>query len=295
MVRTRKNLSASEIASNRWFAERQCVPVGADANPFSLHVHALCECLAHFSQGYSIAMEDAATAESTCGICAKLLMTAHDHLETAFAAWATERLPTAEAIARVALEASSIPLYIVADPSLRDTRVASYLWSYVADTRRKFDEVKRASKIEREGQRELESAALARRTAGEHVASILLDLFENLGVSLPVEDWPNVWHRFQRAGLGSTYLTVYAALSSQVHGVPEDLVHQLLVSSHQDYSKKQKIENGTFSLEMLCGVADIWTLAALCVARSYGFTKAATAIRMVRAEYGLRATLSPPR
>jgi hypothetical protein len=90
-------------------------------------------------------------------------------------------------------------------------------------------------------------------------------------------------------------LTVYAALSSQVHGVPEDLVHQLITSVDDEFWNKQKIENGAFALEMLCSVVDIWTLAALCVARSYGLAKAATAIRMVRADYGLTSSASPPR
>lgn len=294
----RRSLRPEERASVEAFSRRCAIPDRKDADAFALLTHALLTAQAILADGCSEGMQRPEVSESSVGICQQVLNTAAAHIECALAAWANGRYASSEAMARVGLETLSIALYLVADAAQRETRIASYLWSYIADARKKHDEVKRAANLkgEDEGAAALHEAALSRHRAGVAVADLLEDLFQKQGIPVPLPEWPNVWQRFKQSGVTSQYLTLYGALSSQVHSVPEDLVHALISSVDDAAWHRQKLENVGFAFEMIRYTIYLWTVAAVEVARSYGLSAAATRTRLLCKEYGITeySVLAPP-
>lgn len=95
---------------------------------------------------------------------------------------------------------------------------------------------------------------------------VLDETFQRIGYSYSQsnEPWPSVFDRFRLIGKEIDYRTFYAALCSQAHNDPEDLLNDFVLASMQveGSRERQRKENESFARFMVINALKFWIEAS---------------------------------
>lgn len=180
----------------------------------------------------------------------------HEFTAAALATFLTAHIGSAEVLCRTSIEASVNLQYASCGDDIGN--VLAYFRSYISTERVQNSAWKKS--IERS---EYPSNAKDHHLNLIKEKETSLDQYEEaLRKSLSIINidydnhpgsWPSTFDRFHKIGKEVDYRTIYAALCSQSHNDPEDILNNLMsrIIDIKGYSESIEIEKYTFSLNMI--------------------------------------------
>lgn len=94
--------------------------------------------------------------------------------------------------------------------------------------------------------------------------------------------WPNTFDRFSKIGKAVDYRTIYAALCSQAHNDPEDILNNLMsrIIEMDGYDESVEIEKYIFSLNMVLTSINFYLEASSIYLTKYNVTASTTFVTL---------------
>jgi hypothetical protein len=247
--------------------------------------------------------------EPAWGLLDSMQKRAKSHTAACIVLISNSHFASAEALCRTAIE-STVNLYYCSGGDSVET-VLSYFKSYVV-TERKQNQLWRTSILGSEWPGDAKAHHLELIKDKDEVLGayerILGETFCQVGFSYAKasEVWPSIFDRFKAINKEIDYRTIYAALCSQAHNDPEDLLNSFAceVTQVAGAGKAQEIENEGFAKYMvLVALAFLIESTAVYLAKYLSdsnekllplLTSAWTAVDQVtqRVPEGIRSTLS---
>jgi hypothetical protein len=179
------------------------------------------------------------------GVLVVMLSRIHAHVEAALVAFITGSSESAAVVSRTIIEMSISLLYILRNDQEKDSYVrycADYL-KEEGERLRRWE--KAATRLDATTRARHMSSIVGGKTALDKMRTALESGF--LEIRAPsmasVKPWPNAFDRFDALGLDVKYRTLYAALSSDVHGDAGVIVTYFTVAAAGDESKVRQLES----------------------------------------------------
>lgn len=164
------------------------------------------------------------------GIIVAMLQRVYDYADSALFLLLCNQLPGSEITARTTAEAAINLMYILDKDT--DERLMTYLADYYY---REIEELSRWEKAAKAltDKHELQTHLDAIKNKRAAI-NTLPEVFREIGtVKFPKSkvEFPPISKRFKELGREIEYRTIFAALSSQVHNAPEDLINRILAGA----------------------------------------------------------------
>jgi hypothetical protein len=211
------------------------------------------------------------------GLLHEMYERAAAHVGGCIVLFSNGHIAPAEALCRTAVE-SAVNLYYC---SLGDSidLLMSYFKSYV-ETERKQNTVWAKSVRDSNMPKEAKDFHLTQAQNKQEALAIydqkLNELFGQIGRSYANANgvWPSIFERFKAINHEVSYRTVYAALCSQAHNDPEDLLNNFLQGAMQVQGAEEKLleENRNFSLHMVFMAIHIFIEASAMYIARFGIS-----------------------
>ncbi|AKR42215.1 DUF5677 domain-containing protein [Methylophilus sp. TWE2] len=240
----------------RRFFESRCISTEMGLNKFVLEAAEIIELTNNEVNKLVGENIDRLNDETVWSIVHDMYEKCYEFTGGALATFIISHIASAEALCRTAVESAVNLQYVTIGDDIGN--VLGYLREYIATERKQ----NRAwlNSVEKPGN-------------SEHIKKYHRDLITNKDRSLDSYEsslriafaisgidydeypgsWPNIFERFSKIGNEIAYRTVYAALCSQAHNDPEDILNNLIAraSSNTTSEKAVQIETYAFSLNMV--------------------------------------------
>jgi hypothetical protein len=242
-------------AAHRFFKKR-CISTEMALNPYVLSAAEIIELVNDEVNSLTEEHIERLQHEAAWSILHDMYKKCHEFTGGALATFMIAHIGSAEALCRTAVE-SAVNLHYA---SFGDDvgNVLAYFRSYIATERGQ----------NKAWLKSVENSNYPREAKDYHRVLIedkerSLDFYEDaLRKSLSIisidydnhpGSWPSTFDRFSKIGKEVEYRTVYAALCSQAHNDPEDILNNLMtrIIEFEGYEESVDIENYVFSLNMV--------------------------------------------
>lgn len=196
------------------------------------------------------------TTDYSCGILHRIYEKAARHAQGCLVLVADQNFAATEALCRTLVE-SSVNLYYCSEDDSTG-KILSYFKDHI-ETERKQNRAWRSA-VSKSTMTDLEKSVHFERIDHKDAVyaayeQFLQEAFGQIGYSYldSTHTWPTIFDRFKAIGKDIDYRTIYAALCSQAHNDPEDLLNEWIhsVSTDPQAREGQKAKNENFAVFML--------------------------------------------
>lgn len=240
----------------RRFFENRCISTEIALNPYVLSAAEIIELVNDEVNRLAEANIERLQHEAAWSILHDMYKKCHEFAGGALATFLIAHIGSAEALCRTAVESAVNLHYASCGDDVGN--VLAYFRNYIATER---------------GQNKTWLTSVEKSNyppeAKDHHRALIedkersLDLYEDaLRKSLSIINidydnhpgsWPSIFDRFSKIGKEVDYRTIYAALCSQAHNDPEDILNNLMsrIVEFDGYAESVEIEKYVFSLNMV--------------------------------------------
>jgi hypothetical protein len=199
---------------------------------------------------------DALVEKPEWGLLHQMFERASAHVGGCIVLFSNSHIAPAEALCRTAIEAA-VNLYYC---SIGDSvgHVICYFKAHIKTERaqnKTWSDSVTAAGMDHDSRDHHLLRIRDKETALRLYEQTLDQVFPQVGYSFKEasDNWPSIYDRFKAIGKEVSYRTVYAALCSQAHNDPEDLLNNFVqgVTEIEDLKEKQQAENRAFSFYMV--------------------------------------------
>lgn len=270
-------------AAERFFKNR-CISIEMDINPYIIRAAELIELADDEVNSLAKKNIDRLQGEAVWSILHDMYKKCYEFTSGALATFLITHISSAEALCRTAVESAVNLHYSSCGDDVGN--VIAYFRSYIATERSqnkawlKSVETSSYPNEAKAYHRELvdnkeRSLDFYEEALRKSLAIINIDYDAHLGY------WPSTFDRFSKIGKEVDYRTVYAALCSQAHNDPEDILNNLMtrIVEVNGYAESVEVEKYMFSLNMI--------LTSIC------FYIEAAAMYLARYNIDVTKTLAP--
>lgn len=242
-------------AAERFFKNR-CISTEMDLNPYILRAAELIELADDEVNNLARNNIDRLQDEAVWSILHDMYKKCYEFTSGALATFLIAHIASAEALCRTAVESAVNLHYASCGDDVGN--VIAYFRNYIATER---GQNKAWLKSVENSNYPNEAKAYHRELIGNKERS--LDSYEeglrkslaiiNVDYDAHLGSWPSTFDRFSKIGKEVDYRTIYAALCSQAHNDPEDILNNLMtrIIEVDGYAESVEIEKYIFSLNMV--------------------------------------------
>lgn len=244
----------NEIAER--FFRKRCISTEMEVNTYIVSAAELIELIDDEVNALAELHIDRLQNEVAWSILHDMYKKCHEFTGGTLATFLTGHIGSAEALCRTAIESAVNLLYASCGDDVGNT--IAYFRSYIATERQQ----------NKAWLKSVENSNFPTEGKEDHIARIkskeeCLNMYEEALksslslVSIDYENhqgvWPSTFDRFLKIGKEVDYRTVYAALCSQSHNDPEDILNNLMsrIIELEGYEESLLIETYIFSLNMV--------------------------------------------